>query len=205
MSNLSKMNTHTIAIIFRRPIFFSDSWLAAYAGPLLHTEILPIQNEDPMKTMSFTSYMGQPFSASFRVKETYNNDKCVALAFDVTEQEYLQIISYAHDLCSHNINYNYSDLLLTALPHTIQNAMIEDIPSEDPAHIKSLFCSQAVILILRNGLQENHPVMQAVGNLNSRTILPYKLYHLLKPYTKSVDCNALSQGLIQDLHSPIIL
>lgn len=193
------MNTHTIAILFRRPVFFSDTWLAVYAGPFLHTEILPIQNEDPSKTMSFTSYMGQAFSASLRVKETYNNDKCVALAFGVTENEYDKIVSYAYDLCEHNINYNYSDLLLTALPHTIQNAMIEDIPSEDPAQIKSLFCSQAVILILKNGLKNDHPVMQVIKNLNSRTILPYKLYTLLTPLAKNIDCNALSQGLVQDL------
>lgn len=186
-------------------MFYTDSWLAAYAGPLLHTEIVPIDPVIASNTLSFTSYMGQNFSVSISTKYTYNNDTCVALKIPVTAEEYGRIVSYLYELCESKISYNYSDLLLTALPDSFQTVLLDDVVAENPRKIKSLFCSQAAVLALRQSLAVEHPVRRELDKYNSRTMLPYHLYKLLQPFCQALDCNALALGHTLRMCNPPIL
>lgn len=199
------MTERTVALMFRKPIFYTDAWLAAYAGPLLHTEIVPIDPVISSNTLSFTSFMGRTFSLSISTKNTYSNDTCVALKIPVTVEEYGKLVSYLYVLCENKISYNYKDLLLTALPDTFQNVLLDDVDAQNPKTLKSLFCSQAAVLALRQSLAEDHPVRLVLDKYNSRTMLPYHLYRLLQPFCQALDCNALAHGLIQRRSNPPIL
>lgn len=185
-----------VALMFRKPVFFSDTILALRAGPLIHVEILPIDDNNPENTLSYTSFVGSPFSMSISTKRTYENDTCVGLAFDVSEHEHELLVSYLHDLCEKNIPYNYSDVALSVLPSGIKNSFVDDVASESPTDITSLFCSQAVVLALRNALDEKTALFQRLKDVNSRTVLPYALYHVIKPYARSIDCVSLQHGVV---------
>lgn len=66
------------------------------------------------------------------------------------------------------------------------NSMVED---EDlhtqPERIKSVFCSQSVVLMLRYGLDPTGPhsgLLQALSQVNSRLVSPRQLKDLLVTY-----------------------
>jgi hypothetical protein len=185
-----------VVCVFRRPVFFSDSLIALRAGPVVHVEVLPIDVLHPENTLSYTSYVGQPFGVSISTKRTFDNETCVGLVLEVSPEEHETLVSYLHDLCEANIPYNYHDMAIMALPRTLFEAVVDDVPSEDPRHLRSLFCSQAVLLALRNSLSEENPLLPVLAGVVSRTIFPYTLFHLLRPYTHTVDCRALASGMV---------
>ena len=185
-----------VVLLFRRPIFFTDSLLALRAGPLVHVELLPVDAENPGNTLSYTSYVGYPFAMSISVKGTYDNETCVALSLNVSREEQEQLISYLHDLCEQNIPYNYTDVATMALPRGMQYALKDDLSSEAPADITHLFCSQAVVLALRNALDNIRQLYHILQYVNSRCVTPYNLFHLLRPYTQTVCCLALRRGAV---------
>lgn len=192
----ASMPTRQCVCVFRRPVFFTDSLIALRAGPLVHVELLPIDANIPDNTLSYTSYVGHAFGVSISTKATFDNETCVGLALDLTPLEHERLISYLHDLCAANIPYNYGDMALMALPRTLFEAVVEDIPSEDPRDVRKLFCSQAVLLALRNSLADDNPLGDVLGRIVSRTIFPYTLFHVLRPYTRPVDCRALARGVV---------
>lgn len=69
--------------------------------------------------------------------------------------------------------YNYNDLCYCVMPLPY----LKDV--QDP---KSLFCSQACVLALREGIEENEDLKKALATLNSRTCTPNKLYKFIKPF-----------------------
>lgn len=183
-----------VACVFRRPVFYSDSLVAMRAGPLVHVELMPLDPSTPENSMSYTSYVGYPFAASLSTKHTFDNATCVALALEVERPEFERLVGYLHDLCERNIPYNYGDTALMMLPLQLVQSLCDDVPSESPEHITTLFCSQAVVLALRHALSEEHPAFRLVRDINSRTVFPYALFQLLRPYTRPVCCNALQRG-----------
>jgi hypothetical protein len=185
-----------VVCVFRRPVFFSDSLLALRAGPVIHVELLPVDTLNPENTLSYTSYVGHPFGVSISTKRTFDNETCVGLVLEVSPAEHENLVSYLHDLCEANIPYNYQDMAIMALPRTLFEAVIDDIPSEDPRDIRSLFCSQAVLLALRNSLADDNPLLEVLSKVVSRTIFPYTLFHLLRPFAHTIDCRALASGLV---------
>lgn len=185
-----------MVLVFRRPLYLSDSVIALRAGPLVHVEILPIDSETPENTISYTSYVGCQFAMSISTKNTFDNQTCVALSLDLSVKEHQCLISYLHDLCEANIPYNYADVAFMALPHSVLQAVVDDVPSEDPRDLRSLFCSQAALLALRNSLAAEHPLVPVLSGVVSRTVFPYSLFLLLRPFTRTVDCLALSRGAV---------
>lgn len=183
-------------LVFRRPIFFTDSLLALRAGPLVHVDILPMDPATPANTLSYTSYVGYPFTVSISDKTRYDNETCVALAIPLAEAEHEALVGYLCDLCGHNIPYNYVDVATMALPQSLQTSLKDDLSSEAPADITHLFCSQAAVLALRNALAERRPLLELLRHVNSRCVTPYDLFHMLRPHAQPVCCLALGRGAV---------
>ena len=190
---------HHVVCVFRRPIFYSDTLVSLRAGPLVHVEIMPIEVDNPHNSISYTSYIGCPFSMSISMKRTYDNTSCVAVALEVSQEEKERLTSYLHDLCEANIPYNYVDTAMMVLPTSVHGCLSDDVSSEDPVHLTALFCSQAVVLALRNGLNEQRDLYEVLAAVNSRVVLPYTLFHLLRPYGRTVCCHALRTGTLVPL------
>lgn len=185
-----------IVLVFRRPIFFTDTVISLCAGHLVHVDIVPIDEQNPINSLVCTSYIGETFSISLTRKAAYSDSDEVGLAIATTDDEHLRVTSYLHDLAVNKIPYNYTDVISCALPKMIKKTFLEDLASDNPAKIKSLFCSQAVVLALRNGLSESNPVTQVVKGLNSRCILPEALFRQLNPICPRVSCSALRYGAV---------
>ena len=180
-----------VALIWRRAVNDSDLLLWSVAGELVHVDIMPLNGED---SITYTAYIGERFGMSISTKKIYNDLDYVARCIDLTPPEFERMVSVLHDLCQCNIPYNYSDLLLCALPDIVQRNFIEDIPSDSPAQITRLFCSQAMTIILRNSLDRERPLQQMLAQTNSRTMLPQTLYSIVRSYTKPCECHHLRHG-----------
>lgn len=185
-----------LVLVFRRPVFVSDKILAVYAGKLMHVDIMPIYDSVPENTITYTSYVSENFSMSISTKRLYTNERCVARAIPVTSDEFDRAVSFLHDLCEAEVPYNYADLLLTAMPHMLQTAFIDDVPSENPKDLTSVYCSQAAVLCLRAALGEDSPLLAEMREINSRLTLPLDLYHHVLPYSTGASCDDLQRGVI---------
>jgi hypothetical protein len=191
-----------VACVFRRPVFYTDSLVALCAGPLVHVEIMPIDSREPRASASYTSYVGCPFALSLSTKQTYDNTTCAALVLQLSDVEHEALLVYLQDLCEAQIPYNYRDTALLMLPGGAALFGATDVPSEVPRALQSLFCSQAVVLALRNALDARRPLTRVLAGLNSRTVLPYALFTVLHPYARGACCAALAEGRLAPLRPP---
>jgi hypothetical protein len=186
----------SVAIVFRKPVFLTDSILALYAGKYVHVDICLIDEREPKHSMTCTSYVGQKFSMSTTDKRNYNDEDYLGLLVETSDTEQDNLTGYLLDLVDNNIPYNYVDIAAMALPMVLSDALIEDVRSEDPAHLTNLFCSQAVVLALRNSLSDEHPLFPLLSKINSRCILPNTLCNILTPSCERISCTSLKDGLV---------
>lgn len=117
-----------------------------------------------------------------------NNDTHAMLLLAVSEEEYIRARSYTSSLCTANIGYNYVDLALCGLPSSVAARLGPDV---DPHPIpKTMYCSQAAILILRNAIvpaRETAPLVQVLTSTNSRACSPMMLYNLLSSHCSRIN------------------
>jgi hypothetical protein len=186
----------SVAIVFRKPVFLTDSILALYAGKYVHVDICLVDEREPKYTMTCTSYVGHKFSMSTTDKRNYDDEDYLGLLIETTDTEQDKLTGYLLDLVENNIPYNYVDVAAMALPMVVADSLIDDVRSEDPAHITNLFCSQAVVLALRNCLSDSHPLLPLLAKVNSRRILPNTLCNILTPSCERISCSSLRGGLV---------
>ena len=165
------------------------------AGEFVHVDLMPINDNAPEHSVVCTSYIGENFSLSLATKQAYNDKDCVALCIELTEEEHQKLTSYLLALADHNIPYNYQDVLVSALPRSVSRVLVDDVADERPEKISTLFCSQAVVLALRNSLDGSHPLMHTLQQVNSRCTLPDTLFRLLEPGCQRLSCQALRSGV----------
>ncbi len=182
-------------LVFRKPMGWTDKLVAVRAGSLVHVDIVPVNATTPQDTLVCTSYMGERFSMSLSAKSAYDDKHHVALGIPTSDEEQQRIVSYLHDLVKNHISYNYADLVGSSLPYVVSSVVMQDVQSDDPRDIQSLFCSQAAVLTLRHCLNQAHPVHQALAHANSRCMLPNMLFHVLQPLCRSVSCEHLRDGV----------
>ena len=163
----------TIYVVFKKAVeSHVESVVQWFAGPMIHVDIVPGNH-----ALSFTSYMFETFSVNPRT--TYSPDTHTCLAIDVTQAEH----DDAHDMLTRfvqkELQYNYNDVLRSVLPGPVISS---DVKSED--EISSLYCSQAVTLVLRTCVTENKELGAALCALNSRFTTPNMLYEALRPHAE---------------------
>jgi len=190
-----------VVIVFRKPVFMTDRFLSCFAGKLVHCDIMPVDSKTAENSLNFTSYVGEHFSASVTGKRFYNNKDNMALCLEISEEENDAMISYLYELCENNIPYNYVDLAAEMLPSQVARFVVDEISSDDPKQITNLFCSQAVVLVLRNSLSEKGELCKILKHQNCRLTLPYELFTILQPFSKQVFCVELSKGEIRSYSS----
>jgi hypothetical protein len=186
-----------VAVVFRKPKFLSDSIIAMYAGQLVHTDICPIDESNPEHTLVCTCYVGENFTASLSSKKEFSDASHVALAIQTTNEEQDAITSYLYTLTERHVRYNYTDVAAMVLPTSFRTSLMGDVNTEDPNGVSSLFCSQAVVLVLRNCLNHERDITKTLKAVNSRCVLPNTLYYLIYPFSRRISCEALQKGEIE--------
>jgi hypothetical protein len=105
--------------------------------------------------------------------------------FVLNEHEYKRLRVWNTNQVAKQCQYNLSDTTYQILPMAIQTTFVCDISREEAQHPHKLFCSQAVVLALREACNGIHtsPHMEAFTNaINSRIITPTELAYRTTTY-----------------------
>ena len=73
------------------------------------------------------------------------------------------------------IPYNTADMVMSQMP-------LPHPKDKDLFHSRALFCSQALVLVLRECLEPEHPLQTHLAAINSRTISPSQVFEVLKQH-----------------------
>jgi hypothetical protein len=145
------------------------------SGPYVHVEMV-VTPETTQRPAAYTSYMGERFSKNHVCLSDESHD---FLRIDVDAAEYDKLWRTCEALVLCKIPYNTTDVILSIVP--LRSPV--DRPLDK---CKSLFCSQAMVLILRSCLEKDHAVAGALNGVNSRVVSPTALFDLLLPHAKQV-------------------
>ena len=184
----------------------SDTMLKALvkilAGPYVHVEMIITQAEfnhdgtTPPATLLHTAYsafMSETFARIEQRDFWYGDDSHDFLSLSVSPEELYRIRLACEACVKSKIPYNTTDMFLSQLP--LRNPTERDLYQS-----KSLFCSQAMVLVLRSCLDPDHELQGPLAMINSRTISPSHLYQTLKPYCMS----RTKAQAIQHVYNPSI-
>ncbi len=145
-----------------------------FAGPYVHTDMIVSQIEPIPVHTAYAAFMGEGFGRIFQNQFWFSKDTHDFLFLDVTLEE-LRKISETCEACAESkIQYNTRDMVLSILP--LRKPTEKDLFQAGP-----LFCSQAIILILRTCLDPENPLQSILSTINSRTTTPSQLHAALKP------------------------
>lgn len=148
------------------------------SGPYVHSEII-VEAEEEMPKRAYSAYMHSVFS------KTYERD----FAFADTTHDFLHIETEASE--TRRMWETCEVCSLTKIPYNLRDMVLSVVPFRSPTErdlftSKTLFCSQAMVLILRACLDKNHPLQVPLATLNSRVVTPTQLFRALAPYCKKV-------------------
>lgn len=199
----AEQRVHRIGFMHRTPLksMVSDIVLATMThAKFMHVDIVFVppegtENRSDIMKQLFSAYVGETFCAYTPQKwaERDNNSHSMLL-LDVTEDEYYRAREYMCDMKTSNVAYNYVDLALCGVPNYVAMAMAHD---QSPYPIpKSVYCSQAAILMLRHAIspgRSNASIIWSLDKVNNRACSPSRLYSLLLPHCARVDVKAYVQ------------
>lgn len=150
---------------------YTKSLVHLLAGPFVHTEMLVAT---PTETSVFTIHLGGVFCKTPFDPAAYKNFTLLALF--TSPEEDLKILQTCEACVTCKIKYNTKDMLLHPIPfRTPEERCL--------AHSPSLYCAQSMVLILRECLESDNPLLRQIGpaNVHSRTVTPTALYDLMHP------------------------
>lgn len=143
------------------------------AGPYVHVELIVSPPDDTAH--AYSAYMNETFAHTPQSAFSYSDDRYDFLKVPANEEELHRIHTACQTGVRTRIPYNLSDMVLSQLPFRSPD-------EEDFYHTKALFCSQALVLLLRASLDPDNPVQERLATLNSRTVSPSGLYRALQPH-----------------------
>jgi hypothetical protein len=151
------------------------------AGPYVHTELIITQAEfdDSGKSKlvhtGYSTFMRETFSRIFQ-KDFWYDDQCHDfLSIPVSPEELYRLSKSCEACVESKIPYNAADMVLSQIP--LRNPTDRELYQS-----KTLFCSQAAVLLLRACLDEEHVLQGPLALVNSRTVTPSHLYEIIKPF-----------------------
>ena len=152
-------------------------WVGCLAGDFVHVDVSFCVHGDPVDSsytngVVYTAYMGYPFSAYKNVR--YPSEKYDVYYMEVNFEEWHRGLEYSNQLCACNIPYNYADLPLCLGLNNLKKKDT-DLRDINACAICSLYCSQAVLLILRVMFPTNNDLFQ----YNSRACSPLSLHSII--------------------------
>jgi hypothetical protein len=154
--------------------------IRAFAGPYIHVDLIVSQISPSSIHTCYSAYMGEGFSRVFQRDFPFTHKTHDFLFVDVSADE-LQKISETCEACADSrIQYNVKDMALCILP--LRRPREKTLFESD-----SLFCSQAMILILRTCLNTEHPLQSILQSVNSRTTTPSQLHTALRAACLATD------------------
>jgi hypothetical protein len=159
-----------VDIYFKKAESNVENIVEACSGRYVHVEMIPSDHE-----FMYTSYMFETFTQNNII--AHDPHIYTLLRISLSEEEHSSTVDMLLRLTDRSIPYNYSDLPWCVVPSI---TALKDIKNEE--EITALFCSQAIILVLRLNVDSSRDIYQALMDLNSRTTSPTMLFEKLKQY-----------------------
>lgn len=159
-----------IQIVFKKEVETKlESIVQWFAGPMIHVDIVNQQ-------LSYTSYMSEMFSVN--PADGYSELTHASINLQVTQEENDAAQCMLTKFVTSQIPYNYNDAFRCILP----GPTTFDGQDVDPDDVKTLYCSQAITLVLRSCLTENKALIETLQGMNARFTTPNMLYDALSPH-----------------------
>ena len=164
----------------------NDTWLkqmvARLSGPYVHTELVVTSTHEEapfIRRKSYSAYTDYVFFGSDEKSFRFADETHDILQVKASANEIQDILLACETHVELKTPYNFKDMVLSIIPG--RNPKDRDIYK-----VKTLFCSQAMVLILRQCLDADHPVRKVIEPVNSRVITPTQLFGILKPVCETV-------------------
>jgi len=165
-------------VVFKKAVETQvESVVRWFAGPMIHVDIVPGDDR-----LAYTSYMFETFSVN--PVQGYSTDTHVCLNLQVTQEEHDAVREMLARFVHKGIQYNYNDVFRCMLPGpTAFDAA--DVQHEH--EVKTLYCSQAVLLVLRSCLDPSKDLVSKLATMNSRFTTPNMLYNALQAHAEPAE------------------
>lgn len=177
----------------KRPVGVWENFVSNATGGHIHTDIVLHKDGSESKRFKYTAYMKTPFSMYIMSEDEKTSELYDNLQIRITDEEYHACVQYLDRWVESATPYNYSDtlFLIPSLANTgaFGNAMVHDVDGSLPTNLRTVFCSQAAVLVLRHCLSatgNNQHLVKAMWELNSRLTTPELLYETTLVYAKSI-------------------
>ena len=146
-------------------------------GPHVHTEIVITATNTEKPFITRTAY-------SAYVDDVFSSTPERNFGFSDSTHDFLQVAASVDEM--ERIKNTCESRVEVRTPYNLKDMVLSIVPFRQPVEkdifaVKTLFCSQAMVLILRSCLEPEHPVIHALKPYNSRTISPSQLYTALTP------------------------
>lgn len=155
-------------VVFKRSSDMLEGVVGLLAGNFIHVEMVPSDQE-----CMFTSFMFENFSKN---KKSVYDSSYQTIRIVLTAGEHTKLCSLLSKWSERVIPYNYMDLLLAG-------GYYEE--PTDAETVSSLFCSQAVVIALRNSLEPSELLTELLS-VDSRSLLPQGLFEMLSKYARPI-------------------
>ena len=172
-----------LAIRFRMPYTAYENMVSLVTGGSIHTDIVLHRDGSDSGQYAYTAFMNMPFhmhkiSDGEKFSDLYKN-----LQIDITEDEFQKCTDYLSVWVNGKLRYNYSDTFV-GIPTvggdgTNGNIIMPDVDGARPETLRTVYCSQAATLVMRECLDpkgDNKSLVESLKQLNSRTTSPHGLY-----------------------------
>ena len=165
-----------VCVVYRRPMFMTDTFMRiAGSGEFTHCELYI-----PLKKATFAIFAGGNMECSTSLPRFYQSrPKDFAWHMLIlTDSENALLEKWHVDMVEKKCHYNFKDLFWKIAPTSIQAACVSDVTAEVAHSPEKMFCSQAVILGLREAFsgQDTKPFLKTLSNsINSRITTPSQL------------------------------
>jgi hypothetical protein len=184
-----------VIIVYRRPMFMTDHLMRiAGAGEFTHCELYI-----PEKKATFAIFAGGEMQCSTalpRFYQTRPHDFAWHMLI-LTDAENTLLEKWHVDMVEKRCNYNFRDLAWKIAPTLIQTACVSDLSQEKAHSPNTMFCSQAVILALReafSGTETKTHLKSLATSINSRITTPTELaHHCVKHQHEAVKTSIVPQ------------
>jgi hypothetical protein len=169
-------DANPVVVVYRKPISCTDRLLQlGGAGRYTHCEIYL-----PLEQASFAIFQGTNMQCSVALPKLYRDrpDLFNWHMFALNTTEYSRLKVWNVEQVSNRCAYNLSDLAYKLLPTGIQSMFVSDVGEQEARNPHKLYCSQAVVLALReacSGPGGSPHIAAFAHSMNSRLTTPTEL------------------------------
>lgn len=179
---------------YRRAQTRLERLIEKVVGTPIHLDVVLAKPQSSSARFCFSAYVKQTFEMCLMSKEQILDDAYVNHSIDITGEEYDRCMKYMLELVDRKTRYDYFDalVLMPMAPKGKESApkfasiispLLQDVQHDERP--KKVFCSQSVVLMMRECLDGNGmhaSLVERMQGLNSRLVSPKMVYDIMREH-----------------------